>query len=336
MVNIDVRYDLENQRVYMTSAFKTEIMIKVFSNNGSEYVLNYHAQMELEPYIQHYVSNNFVNPNDLMVEIWDPKGTFIMRKCAFKDSNIKPDPRICVISPIKNEIAILPFFIDYYLNFVGVDKIIFSDGGSDDGSIEYIKSFGNKTEIISEDHQTYNEYNLMNARNSIWKRYRDEYDWFIIVDADEFLYHPNIKEKILEYMANGITIPTTNGYEMMSKEFPEFTPGTYLPDMVKWGKKKYGLDKHVMFNPKEVEMRYSFGSHQSFPGGNVVYNTNIELNLLHYKFLSLDYLRNKGAFGLNRRSKQAEDEGHAIHWVFNSSISEEQYNGLYNECETVI
>jgi hypothetical protein len=335
-MNIDIRYDVEEQKVFFISAFLVDVRIKVYSHDGTEYVENYNQHMTLEPYINHYVTNNFFNRHHLKVEIWDPKETFIIRECIFKDSSIKQKPKICVISPIKNEIAILPFFMDYYFNFVKVDKIIFSDGGSDDGSIEYIKSFGEKTEIISEDHAVYNEYNLMKSRNTIWKKYKGEYDWFIIADADEFLYHPNIREKIQEYISNGITVPTTKGYEMMSQEFPTFTPGVYLPDIIKMGKKKFGLDKHIIFNGKEVDMKYSFGSHQSFPSGNVVYNTNPELCMLHYKFLSLDYVRDKGAFGLNRRSKQAEDQEHAVHWVFNSKISENEYNGLFNECEIVI
>ena len=131
-----------------------------------------------------------------------------------------------------------------------------------------------------------------------------------------------------EYKKDGITIPVTMGFEMYSNEFPKFEPGKYLPRIIKVGEEKSGLNKHVLFNPKEVNMRYSYGSHQSYPTGNVVYNTEIDLFVLHYKFLSHDYLVKKGSYGAQRRSQAAKDTLMAYHWDINSIMSLEEYNKI--------
>jgi hypothetical protein len=279
---------------------------------------------------------SLINADNIKVEVWDAAESSILREVVFKKTNSPVRQKICVISPIKNEIDILPFFIDYYLNFVGVDKIIFSDGNSDDGSIEYIKTFGDKTEVIIEDHKEYHESNLTGSRNEIWKKYKNDYDWFIVADADEFLYHPNIKEKIVEYREKGITVPTVFGYEMYSTEFPKFEQGTYLPSLIKKGEKRFGLNKCIIFDPKNVNMRYSFGSHQSYPDGNVVQNSDTDLYMLHYKYLSHEYLVKKSKYGDSRRSEAAKTLHMASHWEKNSVISEDTYNSIISGGSQII
>lgn len=339
MVNIDIKYNTEQAKIYLRSGFPIEVKLKVHLYNGHSYIhlpsMDY-GQM-LEPGKEYFFgSQKIFNTDNIKVEVWDSANTAILREVIFKKTTATTRQKICVISPIKNEIDILPFFMDYYLNFVGVDKIIFSDGNSDDGSVEYIKTFGDKTEVIIEDHQEYNELNLMRPRNELWKKYKDEYDWFIIVDADEFLYHPNIKELITQYKINGVTVPTTLGFQMFSTEFPKFEPGVYLPNLIKNGFEDKFLDKCVLFNPKEVNMRYSWGSHQSYPDGNVVQNSDTELLILHYKYLSRDYLNKKGAYGENRRSQQAIKNGHASHWVRNAEMTDEEYQEIISEGRQIL
>jgi hypothetical protein len=339
MVNVDIKYDTSIGRIFLQSGFPIEIKLKVHKYNGYEYEhLTYMDYVILlEKGNEYFFGNDIiVDADNIKVEVWDSWGTSILRSAIFKKTTSIPRQKICVVCPIKNEIDILPFFIDYYFNFVGVDKIIFSDGNSDDGSVEYLKTFCSKVEVIIEDHKEYNEYNLMESRNEIWKKYKDDYDWFIIVDADEFLYHPNIREKIIEYKKNGITIPVTYGYEMYSTEFPKFQPGVYLPDIIKNGEVSSGLDKHVLFNPKEVNMRYSYGSHQSYPTGNVVYNSDTELYVLHYKHLSYDYLVRKCAYGAKRRSDHAKETMMADHWDVRAVLTESEYMEKISKGEQII
>ena len=337
MVNIDIKYKKNKGQVYVRSAFTVDVRVKIYLYNGHEYIQKTDNGQLLEIGKEYFFGHDqFINADNIKVEVWDSSNTAILREVIFRNTTATTKQKICIISPIKNEIDILPFFIDYYLNFVGVDKIIFSDGNSDDGSVEYIKTFGDKTEVIIEDHKEYNELNLMKPRNELWKKYKDEYDWFIIVDADEFLYHPNIKELIAQYKLNGITIPTTFGFEMFSTEFPKFEPGVYLPSLIKNGTENWWLNKYVLFNPKEVNMRYSWGSHHSYAEGNVVQNSDTQLLILHYKYLSRDYLNKKGAYGESRRSEQAIKSGHATHWKTNAEMSDEEYSEIISKGRQIL
>jgi len=47
--------------------------------------------------------------------------------------------KICVLTNTFNEEKILPFFLDYYMNYVCVDKIIIIDGGSTDNTLNILK-----------------------------------------------------------------------------------------------------------------------------------------------------------------------------------------------------
>jgi glycosyltransferase involved in cell wall biosynthesis len=341
MANIEIKYDAEKKLIYLQPDSRVDVNLKVYLYNGESYT--HIPEMDCGIYGEKYFINHTAiqDADNIKIEVWDSANTTILRNVIWKKptpiTETLPKQKICVISPIKNEIDILPFFIDYYLNFVGVDKIIFSDGNSDDGSVEYIKTFGDKVEVIIEDHKEYDEENLMKSRNTIWRERKDEYDWIIIADADEFVYHPNIKELIAQYKLNGITVPTIAGSQMFSTEFPKFEPGVFLPTLVKNGvKDPIWLDKQILFNPKEVDMWYSLGCHQAYPNGNAVQNFDIQLHMLHYKYLSRDYLNKKGAYGAARRSEHAIKSGHAYHWADNAIITDEKYNEIISTGKQII
>ena len=66
---------------------------------------------------------------------------------------------------------------------------------------------------------------------------------------------------------------------MISQEFPIFQPSRYITELVTKGIRHEGLDKKIVFNPKKVNMAYSFGSHYCFPEGEVIYNTKSDFNI---------------------------------------------------------
>lgn len=124
MVNIDIKYNADKGRIYLRSGFLIDVKLKVHLYNGRDYVhlpaMDY-GQL-LEPGKEYFFSNpTIVNAGNIKVEVWDSANTAILREVIFKKTTATTRQKICVISPIKNEIDILPFFMDYYLNFVGVD-----------------------------------------------------------------------------------------------------------------------------------------------------------------------------------------------------------------------
>jgi hypothetical protein len=332
MISIEIKYNSDEERIYIQSfLYMKGIIIKVLLPNGETYKEAHRWHWDLADGVYFFSHPVLSNNIDFKVEVWDNFETSILKEALFKGTKTIEHEKICVVCPIKNEIDILPFFIDYYLNFLKVDKLVFIDGGSDDGSIGLINSYGNKTEIVSKNHEEYNEYVLTRERNTIWKSYKQDYNWIIVCDADEFLYHPNFRELLKNYSNLGITVPTVKGYDMMSQQFPIFQPSKFITKTITRGKRVDALDKNVLFNPKKVDMVYSFGSHHCYPDGEVVFNTQSDLLLLHYKNLSYEYLLKKSKYGDSRRSQTAIDYRMALHWTENLKMTLEEYNKNFEQ-----
>jgi len=251
--------------------------------------------------------------------------SWVVNKKDFENSKLK----ICAMTLCYNESGILPFWIDYYSNFIGVNKIIIIDGGSTDNTINVIKDFPN-VEFIVRESEKLDDRELTRIRNEEWKKYRNDYDWIIVCDVDEFLYHPDIKNKLLEYKKNNITIPLVEGFDMISMDFPLFEKGNYLPDIIKVGiKDEVYLNKKIMFDPV-VDINYRIGCHDCNPVGNVKFSEKEDFKLLHYKWLSYDYLTGKSKLASERLSDWNLEVGAGSHYEKFSKISMDDYINRYN------
>ena len=242
---------------------------------------------------------------------------------------------ICVITMCLNEEIMLPFFLDYYTNYVGVNKIVLYDGGSTDNTHKIIKEYSN-TELILEHDEVTDSQRDLRIWNDEWKKYRNDYDWMIVCTPDEFLYHPNIKEKLLQYKNEGITLPLVEGFNMISLEHPKFASGNYLPYIIKRGiKDPIFMNKNIIFNPKELDINYRIGCHACDPTGNVVYSKE-EFNLLHFQKLSYEFLIRDSKRKGERLSQWMIDNNAGYHYKTNSQMSIEDYTNDYNKTKHVL
>jgi hypothetical protein len=188
-----------------------------------------------------------------------------------------------------NEEKILPYTLDYYSTFC--EKIFIYDNMSDDNSDEIYKRYP-KVEVIKWDsNNEINEINYIKLKTESYKeRSRNQnVDWVIVCDCDEFLYHPNLIDILVDYKSKGITVPKVCGHDMVSEIFPEYD-GKLLVDKVKVGSERYQpMCKNIIFNP-DLDVNYGIGAH-SFNCDNAVFSEKEELKLLHYKFLGKDYVK---------------------------------------------
>ncbi len=187
-----------------------------------------------------------------------------------------------------NEEKILPFTLDYYSNFC--EQIFIYDNMSTDSSDEIYARYP-KVKVIKWDSKgEINEMNYINIKSNAYKQFSRDADWVIVCDCDEFLYHPRLIEKLQFYKENGITVPRINGHDMVSEKFPEYD-GNPITDKIKTGSEVYPpFCKNIIFNPK-LDVQYGIGGH-SFQCQNATYSNSSELKLLHYKFLSVEYVEN--------------------------------------------
>jgi hypothetical protein len=200
-----------------------------------------------------------------------------------------------------NEEKILPFTLDYYSTIC--EKIFIYDNMSTDSSDEIYKKYP-KVEVIKwESGDKFNDLKNVEIKNNFYKKYsrNEKVDWVIVCDCDEILYHPNLTEKLLEYKNSGINVPLVCGHDMVSESFPNHD-GTLITELIKIGSERYEpMCKNIIFNPI-LDVSYGFGAH-SFFANNSVFSEKEELKLLHYKFLSKDYVK---SLYINRAKRLSE------------------------------
>jgi glycosyltransferase involved in cell wall biosynthesis len=180
-----------------------------------------------------------------------------------------------------------------------VDEFIILDDGSKDGSVEFLNAQP-KVRLIKANRKqgTYVEQSTK-FFNEAWKESRSKADWIITCNVDEHVYHKNIVKYLQFCLQNGVTILSAKGYEMVSLEFPS-SQGR-LCDEVRLGAQTQRLsgpsslfNKIMVFNPQAIhEVQFDKGRHTANPIGEVVYPYSVELKLLHYKFLGIDYAKQR-------------------------------------------
>src|SRR5574343_401098 len=101
---------------------------------------------------------------------------------------MKQKIKIEVHSLLHQGAQLIPYFIRHYQQFA---DIIFYESDSTDGSPDIAKRLGAKVLPLPTGNEV-NELVFLQMKNNCWKD--SKADWVIIVDTDEFIYHPNIVE----------------------------------------------------------------------------------------------------------------------------------------------
>ena len=259
--------------------------------------------------------------------------------------------RITTITVCYNEEKILPFFLDYYSSFS--DEIIIFDGNSTDDTVNIIQSYARKTKCnielrISNSPNSVNSYDeellrtelnfnynlsLHYIRNNAWKYLFTNHinDWIIVVDVDEFMYHPDgLRNKLKEFKQHGVTHPNVQGFNMISDYFPTYTPGKFLFDEIKGGFWWKEQCKKVIFDSKHIkEINFLPGCHYCNPVGNVVSDTlsfKDQIKSIHYRYLGYDYFKNQDFNKYKRLSNSDIQNNLAIHYKQHSEMTLGDYN----------
>jgi glycosyltransferase involved in cell wall biosynthesis len=234
-----------------------------------------------------------------------------------------------------NEANILPHLLKHYLSFCEFVTIL--DNNSTDNSVEIVKSFQN-TDIIPFDSK--NEFHdglHIKLKNHVWKSSIGIADYVILGDTDEFLYHEDMVNFLINSKENGVTLFKPEGYHMVADIDFNLTPTDNLLDSVKHGVRTSVLDKMMMFDCNKIEnINYNFGCHNANPTGQIKLSTDTSLKMLHYKFLGLEDHKYKQKIRAERLSDFNKQHGFGLYYLYNEEEQINDYMGYLNKREIVL
>ena len=207
--------------------------------------------------------------------------------------------KIDVFAICYNEEVMLPYFIRHYSQFAS--NITIFDNHSTDGTREILDrnrwisvcSYDSNNEIRDDIY--------LKIKNNCWKH--SIADWVIVCDIDELVYF----FKPLQNLEN-FTVVMPDWFEMVSDVLPIGEQQIY--NQIHEGVCHGQTSKCIMFRPQALrEINYDPGAHGINPVGDARVLHTSDAGILHYKYISPDYVaRRHQEFGkrlsqVNRQNK---------------------------------
>jgi len=190
-----------------------------------------------------------------------------------------------------NEAHMLGYFFRHYDPWVS--RYVFYDDGSTDGTLDILGQHP-RVEIRRFERTVPDSY-VLSAReihNSAWKESRGKADWVVLTAVDEHLYHPRLRDYLVDCHARGITLIPALGFQMISEDFPP--PDILLCEYLLRGAADSEMNKLSLFRPNAIEeTNFKVGRHAAAPTGSIVLPEQDELLLLHYKWLGTRYTQER-------------------------------------------
>lgn len=223
----------------------------------------------------------------------------------------------------RNEEKMIPYIMRHYGMFANV---IFIESNSSDRTVELATELG-ATVMKYDMKDELSDQTHVNIKNECWKG--STADWVIMVDADEFVYHPEIVSVLSKIDA---TVIQPSFHNMFSYRFP--TTKGQIYDEVKFGTADGGMwrSKPIIFSPLQItSMNWFPGSHYANPQGNVKYSYDSGIKLLHMRFLSREYVYEHYNSQAHRLCKENRDNG----WAVQYDWDKKEIDRIFNETQII-
>lgn len=210
-----------------------------------------------------------------------------------------------------NEERILPHFFRHYTKFC--ERIVVFDNESTDATPDIIRACPQAEHRVWSSNNQVNDQMYLDIKNTAYHESRGTADWVIVCDADEFLYHPSLLDKLASYQRWGINLPRVKGFDMLPRTMPLDTDD--LPLVHREGIPDKWMNKRVIFRP-ELDIRYNPGAHSIAKPAGARSSLMPSLKLLHYKMLSLPYYMQRHRMLGERLSELNRMNGWGQHYLY--------------------
>ena len=196
--------------------------------------------------------------------------------------------KIDVYVMVHNEEFILPYFLRHYGSFS--NKIVAFEDQSTDNSRKILEAYPNTIIVEPEEHGINEKY----WTSTLWPMYeeisRGQVDYVIQVDADEFVYHPDLLSILEQEKNKGTQMIFCKGYTMVADDLPMTDEQIYaeirkgLPD--RWS------GKWALYDPS-IHLRYGDGRHKVVDTNATNLNSHTGIKILHYRYLGKRYFEDR-------------------------------------------
>lgn len=212
--------------------------------------------------------------------------------------------KIIVAAITYNNADTIKFWLRHYEKFA--DEIAVWDDKSTDGTREILSAHA----LVN-----FREWPHISGINEdvFLKHWYDTYpsavthgfDWFCVVDPDEFLYAPNMREVLQREKDAGTEVVQSAGYNMVGEGLPK-DDGRQIWEILQTGIGSPTYSKPVIFNPR-IHIEWIRGRHR-LEKCEPVMSDGPKVKLLHYRYLGGAYTRLRNAKNYDR---VGEDKGAA-------------------------
>jgi glycosyltransferase involved in cell wall biosynthesis len=216
-----------------------------------------------------------------------------------------------VYTQVWNEAVLMPYFLRHYSTFC--DKIVVYDDDSTDGTRDIVNTCP-IAEVRQSLSRGVDDAAWIDFWSSVYKESRGIADWVILVDGDEFIYHPDIIGKLEQYRVRRMNMPFVQGYNMVS-EAPPTTDGQIYEELFS-GYAYAPETKRAVIDPM-LDVCYEVGRHSVHVAGAHI-SDNPDLALLHYNQLGIDYIYARRSSYAPRMSAVNVHNKWGVDYVFSS------------------
>lgn len=210
---------------------------------------------------------------------------------------------------VRNERAIIGFWIRHYAQFC--ERLHVFDDGSTDGTREMVQSFPG-VDLHDLPFTGLDESALLDLAHGVVRAQSGKADWCIWADVDEFLHAENIRERLRQLRACGYPFCRTVGFNMTSKPLPTDDGEGQLTAIYRTGIRAPVYSKPIIVNPS-AGIEWSRGKHTiqnadclpAVPWNDEYKPDPLRVKLLHYRFLTPEYVRERSARQYERSTNKA-------------------------------